>query len=303
MAYIQLIYNPMAGQRFFPMYLDRFVEIFQNKGLEVRVYRTRSAEEFSTYLLGKDLTGCKGIFVAGGDGSVNRVVNAMMNQGIDLPLGVIPAGTANDFAMHLGFPQDQVEAIEMLAEMKVGQVDIGRANESYFVNVCCGGLFTNISQNIDVELKNTLGKLAYYIKGIGQLPKFNKIRFRIEHESGIIDDYFYLFLLLNGSSAGGFSKLGHDADIQDGVMDFVGIKACPIQEIPGLFGKILIGDHLNDKNIVFFKSNKMRIECLEGFEGFEETDIDGEAGPRFPLDIEVLHKQLKVLLPYGDKLH
>lgn len=297
MQYIQLIYNPMSGQRFFPMYLDRFVDIFQKKGFEVRLFRTRRVEDFSTYLLGKDMEGCAGIFVAGGDGSVNRVVNAMMQQGIDLPLGVIPSGTANDFAMHLGLPQDQVEAIEVLAEMKVGQVDIGRANEAYFVNVCCGGLFANISQNIDVDLKNTLGKLAYYIKGIGQLPKFDKIRFRIEHEHGIIDDYFYLFLLLNGSSAGGFSRLGHDADIQDGVMDFVGIKACQIQDVPGLFGKILIGDHLSDKNIVFFKSGKLRIECLEGVEGFEETDIDGEVGPLFPLEIEVLHKRLNVILP------
>lgn len=297
MAYIQLLYNPMAGQRFFPMYLDRFVEILQNKGYEVRLYRTNSAEDFSTYLLGKDMDGCEGIFVAGGDGSVNRVVNAMMQQDIDLPLGVIPAGTANDFANHIGLPQDQTEAIETLAEMKVGTVDIGKANDAYFINVCCGGLFTNISQNIDLELKNTLGKLAYYIKGVAQLPKFDKIRFRIEHEGGIIDDDFYLFLLLNGSSAGGFSRLGHDANIQDGVMDFVGIKACQIQDIPSLFGKILLGDHLTDKNIVFFKSSKMRIECIEGVEGFEETDIDGEVGPVFPLDIEVLHNRLKVIMP------
>lgn len=297
MAYIQLLYNPMAGQRFFPMYLDRFVEIFQNKGYEVRLYRTRSAEDFSTYLEGKNMEGCEALFVAGGDGSVNRVVNAMMKLGIDLPLGVIPAGTANDFAMHLGLPQDQIEAIESLAKMTIENVDIGKVNDMYFINVCCGGLFSNISQGIDVELKNTLGKLAYYIKGIGQLPGFEKIRFRITHEGGIIDDYFYLFLLLNGSSAGGFSRLGHDADIQDGVMDFVGIKACPVQDIPGLFGKILIGEHLKDKNIVFLKSSKMKIECPNGIKGFEESDIDGETGPSFPLDIEVLHRRLKVIRP------
>ena len=297
MRYIQLIYNPMAGQRFFPMYLDRFVEIFQNKGYEVRLHRTLSADDFSTFLLGKDMSECIAIFVAGGDGSVNRVVNAMFSQGIDLPLGVIPAGTANDFAMHLGFPGDQIEAIEQLSNMKIGRVDVGKVNDAYFVNVCCGGLFANISQNIDVELKNTLGKLAYYIKGIGQLPGFSKLRFKIEHEDGIIDDDFYLFLLLNGSSAGGFSRLGHDANIEDGVMDFIGIKACPVQDIPGLFGKILIGEHLNDKNIVFFKSSHLKIECTKGIKGFEESDIDGETGPKFPLEIEVLHRRLQVIKP------
>lgn len=297
MRYIQLLYNPMAGQRFFPMYLDKFIEVFQSKGLEVRLYRTNSAEDFSTYLLNKDMTGCEAIIVAGGDGSVNRVVNAMMHHNIDLPIGVIPAGTANDFAMHIGMPTDQVEAMAVLAEMATEYVDIGKVNDAYFVNVCCGGLFVNISHSIDVELKNTLGKLAYYIEGIGQLPNFKKIRFRINYEDGVIEDDFYLFLLLNGTSAGGFARLGHDADIQDGKMDFVGIKACQFGEIPGLFGKILLGDHLTDKNVVFFKSSKMKIECVETVQGFEESDIDGERGPEFPLDIEVIHNRLRVIKP------
>lgn len=297
MAYIQLIYNPMAGQRVFPMHLDKFVEVFQKKGYEVRIRRTMSAQDFEDFLIDRDMTDCAALVVAGGDGSINQVVNAMQNEGIDIPLGVIPAGTANDFAVHIGMPLDQLEAIDRLAEMKVGHVDIGQVNDAYFINVCCGGLFSNISQNIDIEMKNTLGKLAYYIKGVQQLPNFTKLKLKITTEEETIIEDYYLFLLLNGSSAGGFNRLGLDADISDGKMDFVGIKACHVTEIPQLFGKILMGEHLKDKNVRFFQSSKMTIECLEGVEGFEASDIDGEEGPIFPLAIKVMNQQLTIIKP------
>lgn len=296
MKYVKLIYNPMAGSRVFPSRLDYFINVFQKKGYDVRVKRTESQEDFSTFLLGKDLSNCEGIIVAGGDGSVNKMVNCMINHNVDIPLGVIPAGTANDFASHLGIPSNFTEAIETLSNMKTKRVDVGKVNNEYFINVCSGGLFTNISQNIDIEFKNTLGKLAYYIKGVQQLPKFRKIRFRIDNTEEVIDDYFFLFLLLNGSSAGGFNKLGKDAAIDDGQMDFIGIKACALNEMPTLFTKILRGEHLTDKNIVFFQGDKIYIECLEGTELCQESDIDGEVGPAFPLNIEVLNRKINVIV-------
>lgn len=295
MHYVQLIYNPMAGQRVFHIHLDYFIEKFQSHGYEVRMHRTSGSEDFANFFLGRDMTGCAAVIVAGGDGSVNQVVNAMMKEDMDIPIGVVPAGTANDFAVHIGLPLVQREAIDMLSDFNVGHMDIGKANGRYFINVLAGGLFSNISQNIDLELKNTLGKMAYYIKGVQQLPSFSRLKLKVTYEEGIVIDDFYLFLLLNGSSAGGFIKLGHDADINDGAMDFVGIRACHVGEIPQLFGKILLGEHLTDKNVLFFKSGKMTIECLEGSPGFEETDVDGETGPAFPLEIEVLHNRLKIL--------
>ena len=295
MSYVQLIYNPMAGQRMFPGYLDMFLEAFQKQGYEVRIHRTMNPDDFGSVLMNRDMTDCGAVIVAGGDGSVNQVVNAMLTKGLDVPLGVVPAGTANDFAVHLGTPTDQIEAIHRLARMNIDSVDVGKVNGRYFVNVCSGGLFTNISSQIDIDFKNTLGKLAYYIKGVQQLPTFTKLRLRIDYEEGTVEDDFYLFLLLNGSSAGGFNRLGYNADIADGKMDFVGIRACHVGEIPTLFGKILLGEHLYDKNILFFQSSRIKIECLEGAVGFEKADIDGELGPDFPLEIDVLHKGLKII--------
>lgn len=295
MKYVQLLYNPMSGNLDFPAYLDLFISIFQDAGYETRIHRTRDKDDMSDYLTHQNLTNCCAIIVAGGDGSVNQVVNCIMNNNINVPLGVIPAGTANDFASHLKMPFRYGECIEALSKMNIKDVDVGKVNDKYFINVCCGGLFTNISQNMDLEMKNTLGKLGYYIKGVQQLPRFRKIRYKITNTNQVLDDYFYLFLVLNGKSAGGFNKLGADAQIDDGKMDFIGIKACTLNEVAVLFGKILIGEHLQDKNIVFFQDNKIDIECVEGLDMFKESDIDGESGPEYPLNIEVKKRALKVI--------
>lgn len=294
MSYVQLIYNPVAGQKVFRTRLDYVVEMFQNAGYELRIHRTVSNDDFTTFFEGKSFDDCEAIVVAGGDGSFNRTVNAMKQNHINLPVGIIPAGTANDFARHIGIPDSIQNAINTVSKLKSKRLDIGKANDQYFINVCSGGLLTNISHNIDTELKNTLGKLAYYIKGVQQIPRFKSLKFRITTRDEIYEENLFLFLVLNGSSAGGFNRIGEYASMKDGKLDFVGIKACPVNDMPIVFSKILLGDHLEDKNILYFQSNYMVIECLE--EEQIPSDIDGEPGPSYPIEISVLPEDIKVIV-------
>lgn len=294
MSYVQLIYNPVAGQKVFRTRLDYAVEMFQNAGYELRIHRTVSNDDFTTFFEDKSFDDCEAIIVAGGDGSFNRTVNAMKLNDVNLPIGIIPAGTANDFARHIGIPDSIQNAINTVSKLKSKRLDIGKANDQYFVNVCSGGLLTNISHNIDTELKNTLGKLAYYIKGVQQIPRFKSLKFRITTRDEIYEENLFLFLVLNGSSAGGFNRIGEYASMKDGKLDFVGIKACPVNDMPIVFSKILLGDHLEDKNILYFQSNYMVIECLE--EEQISSDIDGEPGPSYPIEISVLPEEVKVIV-------
>lgn len=294
MSYVQLIYNPVAGQKVFKTRLDYMVEMFQNAGYELRIHRTVSNDDFSTFFKDKSFEGCDAIIVAGGDGSFNRTVNALKENNINVPIGIIPAGTANDFARHIGIPDSIQNAINVVAKLKYKKLDLGIANGRYFVNVCSGGLLTNISHDIDTELKNTLGKLAYYIKGVQQLPRFRSLKFRITTKDQTYEEDLFLFLVLNGSSAGGFNRIGEYASMKDGKLDFVGIKACPINDMPQVFAKILMGDHLEDKNILYFQSDYMVIECLE--EEKLPSDIDGEPGPSYPIEISVAPEDIRVIV-------
>jgi len=159
------------------------------------------------------------------------------------------------------------------------------------LNVASTGLFTDVSQRTDINLKNTIGKLAYYVKGIEQLPNFRKLRIKVVSEIENYDGDMYLMLVFNGQTAGNFN-LAYKAEIDDGLLDVIIIKAGMIMDIIPLFIKMLRGEHLEDVNgLLYFKTDKLYIECFEDI----VTDIDGERGPDFPLTIECVKQGIEVL--------
>lgn len=294
MKYVQLIYNPVAGTGVFKSRLDYMIDVFQEAGYELRIHRTRSDQDFEMFFNDRSFEDCYGIIVAGGDGSLNRTVNGMMNNQVSCPVGVIPAGTANDYARHLGIPENFTQAIEALSRMETKKLDLGRVNDRYFINVCSGGLLIDVSHTIEPELKKSLGKLAYYIKGIQQFPSIRAKRFRITYDSHALEEDLYLFLVLNGRSAGGFNRIGEYASMTDGKLDFVGIKAFDVVNMPVLFSKIVRGEHLEDRNILYFQSDRIQVESLENEP--VATDVDGEEGPKFPMNIEVIPGGIEVIV-------
>ncbi len=291
----KLIYNPHSGSKTFKFDLDICFSIFQQAGYEVHIFRSIQNGDIKQHILNMDID-YDLIVVSGGDGTINIVVNAMIEKKLDIPLGVIPSGTANDFATFLGLKTGDVEeACRIIVTEKSKKIDIGVANGQCFINVCAGGLFTNVSQNVDKDLKSALGSLSYYIKGIEQLANFRKIPFRITTENKVVQEDLYLFLVLNSAGTGGFNHIAPSASITDGMFDFVGIKAKPVIELPILFLKIFNGEFVKDSGVVYLKEKSFKIECLDTEHSqFQTTTIDGEKGPNMPLDISVLSRRLSI---------
>ncbi|TDX51628.1 YegS/Rv2252/BmrU family lipid kinase [Orenia marismortui] len=294
MKKVKLIYNPMSGNKKFPNFLDSFIKKFQDSEYEVSIFRTCANGNISLALEGVDKADYDAIVVAGGDGSVNEVVNEMIKHDLDLPLGIIPAGTANDFANNLNMPTDFNKCFEVILKNNIQKVDVGEVNGRYFINVCAGGLLSSVSHNIDRNFKNTLGKMAYYIKGIEQIPKLKAIPLEIQTKKEIIKEDVYLFMILNSKSAGGFNKLAPKAAIDDGMFEFIAVKSSPLHEIAALFLKILQGDHLNDKNIIYLRDDYFKIKCSDHTYDLHFSDVDGEKGPHLPLEVSLDHHKIKV---------
>lgn len=289
MKKLKFIYNPSAGDGMLKNRLDYVIERFQKSGFAVMPYRSTEIGllEQAFFDVYEDYDA---ICVSGGDGTISSVVNIMAARRLNIPLGVFPFGTANDFATYLNIPRDIDTCCELVLKGHTRPMDIGRVNDRYFVNVCSAGLLTDISYKTDTNLKNALGKIAYYIKGIEEIPKFTSFKMRMEYDGNVIEDSFLLFLILNGGSAGGFAGLAPYARIDDGKLDVLAIKASPIANILALFLKILRGEHVGDPNLYHFQTDRLQINCG----GSCETDIDGERGPDFPLEIEVKKHFLRV---------
>lgn len=296
MKKLKLIYNPFSGNKSFKFDLDVCIGIFQKGGYEVHPFRSMKEGDITKHI-GDMADDYDVMVVSGGDGTINIVVNAMMSRNMNIPLGIIPSGTANDFATYLGFKSGQVEeCCQAIVNTKPIPVDLGLVNgKTYFINVCAGGLLTNVSQTVDKDVKNALGSLSYYLKGVEQLPSFEKIPFRITTSKEVIEENLYLYMIMNSAGTGGFSKLSPQASIQDGMFEFLAIRARPFIELPPVFLKMLTGEHINDsKNILYIRDSYFKVECLKDDFKIMESTVDGEMGPKMPFELKVLPKAIGV---------
>lgn len=296
------LYNPTAGETVITEWLDTIISIYQRRGCTIVPYRLgfRAGEpELIADLLGH---GYRHVLVAGGDGTVNYVVGIMKHHGIDLPVAVLPTGTANDFAGMLGVPGDISRACRAILDGEEQRVDLGVAGGERFVNVFSCGLFTDVSQKTPTVLKNNFGKLAYYFGGLGELPNFRKMHITIRSEEVDYDGTSLIFFVFNGRTAGKM-RFAYSAEIDDGLLDVIVVKGDgPIGTLRALFHfirqnaglrRLDPGDY--PEGVLHFKSRDFVVDSP--MRRNEVTDIDGQPGPRFPVRITCEAGALRVIRP------
>jgi len=287
-----LVYNPLSGNRMVPKKLDYIISRFAENDTLVLPYRTEgeSGERIANVLLdgGFDMA-----VVSGGDGTVNMVASSLLKDGLDIPMGIIPAGTCNDFARSLNIPSDIKRCLDIILSGNVSQVDAGLINnEKYCLNTCAGGNFVDVSYSTSSEFKKNFGPLAYYIKGLGEFGNLKPVKLKLTTDSEIVEDEFLLFLILNGKHAAGFSNLVDKADLSDGYMDILLVANCPHIELAGLIFKVLNNDFVNDRNVMWLRTKKCTIEGDTGF----SLSVDGEKWKSLPITIEFYKQILKVFI-------
>ena len=289
MKKVRFIYNPYSGENNIINELDNVIRLHQEVGLSIVPYRIQKGKDLAEALDIIDKT-YSYILIAGGDGTVDSLVNAMKQKNINIPIGILPVGTANDFGKFINMSNDIQEACKQILASKPVAVDVGKINNKYFINVASTGLFTDVSQKIDSNLKNTIGKLAYYLKGLEELPNFRRLKIKLSAKECDYDGEMYLLLVFNGKTAGNLN-LATEAEITDGKLDVIMFKAIQIIELLPLFIKLLKGEHLDSDKVVYFKTDDVYIESSEDI----VTDIDGEKGPDFPLRIQCIKGGIKLL--------
>lgn len=290
MKKVKFIYNPYAGDNYIMDKLDEVIDVHQKHGY--RVVPERLDEEHNMAVAMEDIhEGYSQILIAGGDGTVDILINYMMERDIRLPIGILPMGTANDYAKYIGIPKDISKALEKMFRLPPMKMDVGKINEKYFINVASTGLLTDVSQKTHSELKNAIGKLAYYIKGLEQIPTFRKIPVKFTSEEKKYDGDMYALLVFNGRTAGNLD-FAYKSKANDGLLDVILIKAS-FKEIVPLLAKMLRGNHLEDPvGLLYFQTKELFIETTDEL---IVSDIDGERGPDFPLHIQCIAGGIEVL--------
>lgn len=277
-----LLYNVMAGRRTIERRLKEIVEVFARRDIEVRTRRITFGENPFDGEAEVEL-----VVVCGGDGTVNYVVNAMRERGVDVPLGIIPSGTANDLAGALRMPLDAVMAARKIAEGSERRVDCGVVNGRYFVNVLSFGVLTTTSQHTPDGAKRRFGKMAYLWVGMHDLVKMHPISLRVTADGESFESDVLMCLVFNGETAGRF-RLARGARLDDGRLDVLLLERRNVMRACGSMIRYLLGGH--PEAVRSFTARELSIEALHD----EPTDVDGQQGPHFPLRVACEHHALRV---------
>ncbi|MEG0830336.1 MAG: YegS/Rv2252/BmrU family lipid kinase [Anaerovoracaceae bacterium] len=287
-----LFYNPKSGNGLFPNNLDHIICRIQEAGFQTVPIRAARGMAIEEVLEDINQDEYEKIIAAGGDGTINICVNAMIKHGIDIPLAVFPSGTANDFAYYFQIPTDLDEMMDIALQDHFTYADVGCANgDRYFINVSAMGGIIDVSQKTDPNLKNTIGVTAYYLKAVTEVPSLKALTVTLITPEKTYNEKMYFMVVMNGKSAGGFKQISPDSEINDGKLHVILFKKMPIIELGPLLFNVIHGNHEKNKNVISFKTDCLRVESPVDV----TTDIDGEPGPKLPIEFTVLHNRMKIL--------
>ena len=282
------LYNPESGKGKIARNVGCISTIFQAYGYDVTPQRI----DFTVNPFDGNET-IDLMVVAGGDGTVNYAVNAMKRKGLDIPIGVIPAGTANDFAGAVGMSREPLEAARQIASGSVERVDCGRVNDLYFVNIFSFGIFTTTSQRTPDERKHKIGKLAYLIEGVKELRAMHAVPLKVVADGQAFDFNSLMVLVFNGETAGGF-RLARRSSVKDGLFDCIMLEKKNFLRSTLAMGRYLLRG--NPKIVRHLRVRSLDIVSTVN----EPTDVDGQKGAEFPLHIECIAGGLRIMCPRGE---
>lgn len=293
MKRMMFVINPAAGRSIIRDNLMGVTKTFADEDYIVSLYLTKRRGD-ATRFVAEDGNQYDLVVCAGGDGTLNEVINGLMQGDVSTPLGYIPAGTTNDFANshHLSrFPR---QAARHIVQGVPRPHDIGVFNGRYFTYVAACGLFTDVSFSTPQALKNAFGRFAYYMEGAKKIPALaQEYSLKIEIDGEVRDNNYSFLAVANSLSLGGVLQFPEEyVSLSDGILEVLAIRAPqnPL-ELHALMRSMVEKDY-----------NNRVIHCLHGrhIKITSEVPIawtlDGEDGGQFrEVEIAVHDKKINFI--------
>jgi diacylglycerol kinase (ATP) len=282
-----------SGERAFFQALDRLQELGVTLGPTYAVRDPVRLPETIRDIL-EDGSEYRVLILGGGDGSVSSVVDFLAHR--DVTLGLLPLGTANDFARTLEIPGDIEQACQTIAHGKVVDVDLGLARDNYYVNVASTGLSVKVTQALSSRLKK-IGALAYPMAAIRAFFEHEPFSARLTFPDGDQEPVEYGRLLHlavgNGRFYGGGIVVAPEASIDDRRLDVLAIELGRPRTLLGVARYLKSADFIRMEGVHHHRTERVRLET----EPELPINIDGEVVTSTPQDFAVDHNALKVIVP------
>lgn len=289
---LRVIANPTAGQGRGGRALDEALECLRVLGAVVDL-RTTAARGDAERLAGESgPANADVVVVAGGDGTINEVVNGLDGR---LPLGLLPLGTANVLARELGIPLgDAGAACEIITTAQPRPLDLGECNGRRFVLMAGIGFDAEAVKEVPPSVKDLIGAPAYVISGLKALAQIpGAIRYRLFLPDREVRARGMMLVVANAASYGGPLQMAPRASIDDGLLDLCFFAERNRLAFLGQLANVLLGRQLHDPRFLYERTAEVRVACYPT----ASIQLDGDYFGRTPAHVRALPGALQVLAP------
>ena len=257
--YYAFIVNPAAGTGFALTTMEKLEEILRAKNTEYRVIRTERpghGTEIAAELAKDDEI--TAVVSVGGDGTAGEIAAGLTGTG--KPMGIIPAGTGNDFIKSAGIPNDPEKALEMLLSGKAEKIDTGTVNDQFFLNVCGTGFDVTVLDYAESEKEKHRGLTPYFLGLLKAIFHYKSVQLTLTADGEKEEGQYLVCSIANGQYIGGGIPICPCADIRDGLLDLVLISNVHRWQIPFYLPGLMMSRDLKFKITRHRKVSEVLIE-------------------------------------------
>ncbi len=268
----RIILNPSANQSAAKKRFGNIKRLFNASGIDCDFSVTRHAKDATTLSAEAADLGYSAVIAVGGDGTINEVVNGLMQtsgNGKSLALGIIPAGTGNDFSDMAGLPREIEAAIRNIILNKTRQVDVGMVEiddgkeKLFFDNN--SALAMEPMVNLESSRFKRISGTPRYLAGLASaLTKLRAWDMEIEWEGGSYSGQSLLLSVCNGPRAGSTFMMAPDAKIDDGLFDVILAPNLRMHRVLRILPRLFNGSHLSQPEVMHFRTHWLKISCPAG---------------------------------------
>ena len=282
-----LAINPASGRGRAQRQAKLAGEYFRSRDIDVREIEGTSLQDFRKKLLiFLDSEKVSGVIALGGDGFIHEIIQHLVSR--DIPLGVIPCGTGNDFARSIGvFDLPFSRQLELIEKHDATHIDLGTVQDQWFAAILSSGFDALVNDRAN-SMRWPRGRMRYNIAMIEKLIALRPHSYRIRVDERYLEVQATLVTVANGSSYGGGMKVCPDASITDGLFDVMVLGRVSRIELLKVFPKVYRGGHVGHPAVTFYRCNEIEID------GSGSSFADGEPIAQLPLIAKCVSAALKV---------
>lgn len=289
---VLILFNPTAGQaQTLISALESAVDRWRNSGWLVDLRPTRSAGDATRLAREAAAQGYNIVVAAGGDGTVNEVINGLV--GTQTALAMLPIGTVNIWAREMGLPMDLPRSTTAFLQAQLKQIDVGQVGDRYFLLMAGIGFDAAVTAAVRSGEKKRLGAIAYVFQALQLAQKFKGTRAHIRVDGKRIRGRILMVVIGNSQLYGGVVKLTAHAVLNDGLLDVCVIKGSSMMWAPLRLLSILLRHYDRDPKVDYYRARQVQVLGRTVL----PVQVDGDYLGMTPMTFRVVPKSLWVLVP------